>query len=97
MQQTVNPAATRTGQKNLAGAGLGLRRALLGAFLDAQPEQVEFVEVAPENWIDVGGRYAKQFRQVTERLPLICHGLSLSLGGPSPLDTEFLKAAQSIP
>lgn len=55
---------------------------------------VDFMEVAPENWIGVGGRFGRQFRAVAERFPLVCHGLSLSLGGPAPLDTTFLQSVR---
>ncbi|NIR58243.1 MAG: DUF692 domain-containing protein [Gammaproteobacteria bacterium] len=72
------------------GAGLGLRRALLGPLAADPPAQVDFMEVAPENWIGIGGRLGRQFRWFTERYPLVCHGLSLSLGGPAPLDEGFL-------
>jgi len=48
------------------------------------------MEVAPENWINVGGRRGRQFRAFTERFPFVCHGLSLSLGGPDPLDETFV-------
>ena len=51
---------------------------------------VDFLEVAPENWIGIGGRFGRQFRALSERYPLVCHGLSLSLGGPQPLDFGFL-------
>ena len=51
---------------------------------------VDFWEIAPENWIGVGGRYGKQLRRFTERYPFVTHGLSLSLGGPTPLDETFL-------
>ncbi|MBX9894002.1 MAG: DUF692 domain-containing protein [Nitrosomonas sp.] len=72
------------------GAGLGLRRSMLSSLTDQATQSVDFWEVAPENWIGVGGRYGHQFRQLTERFPFICHGLSLSIGGPSPLDEAFL-------
>jgi uncharacterized protein (UPF0276 family) len=72
------------------GAGLGLRRTLMGPLADQPPSQVDFYEVAPENWIGVGGRYGKQFRAFTERHAFMCHGLSLSIGSPSPLDETFL-------
>lgn len=49
------------------------------------------MEVAPENWIDVGGRFGGRFRQIAEQVPLVCHGLSLNLGGPAPLDEAFLR------
>lgn len=72
------------------GAGLGLRRTLLGPLQDAAVDAVDFVEVAPENWIGVGGRLRRGFRSVVDKYPLLCHGLSLSLGGPAPLDETFL-------
>ncbi len=73
----------------IRGAGLGLRRAFAAEVI-AAPPAVDFYEVAPENWMRLGGRLGKQFRALSERVPLICHGLSLSLGGPAPLDREFL-------
>jgi len=78
------------------GAGVGLRRALMGPLSSVTADQVDFMEVAPENWIHVGGRYGKQFRQYTERFPFICHGLSLSIGSPSPLDWELLGQIKSF-
>ena len=91
----MTPNATKqspaVAQSRLCGAGLGLRRALLDELLEQQPEQVDFVEVAPENWIGVGGGYGRRFRQALEHYPLVCHGLSLSLGSPAPLDEMFLR------
>jgi uncharacterized protein (UPF0276 family) len=52
--------------------------------------EVDFFEVAPENWIGVGGAYGRRFRELTARFPFVNHGLSLSIGGPGPLDFEFL-------
>jgi uncharacterized protein len=72
------------------GAGLGLRRAHLDRLADAIPSQIDFMELAPENWIQVGGRWGRQFRAIAEQIPLICHGLSLNLGGPVPLDESFI-------
>jgi len=72
------------------GAGLGLRRALVREVADQPANAVDFWEIAPENWIGVGGFYGKQLRTLTEQHPFICHGLSLSIGGPSPLDEAFL-------
>lgn len=73
------------------GAGLGLRRSFL-AELSAQPAAAlpDFLEIAPENWMGMGGRYARQLRELSERFPLVCHGLSLSIGGTRPLDRDFL-------
>lgn len=70
--------------------GLGLRRALLGALRSAPPGDFDFLECAPENWIGVGGRYGEALAELSARHPLVCHGLSLSLGGTAPLDETFL-------
>ena len=59
-------------------------------------ESVDFFELAPENWIGVGGRPGRQFRELAERFPLVCHGLSLSLGSPAPLDTAFLEQVKAF-
>lgn len=75
----------------LHGAGLGLRRALLGPLTEQLPQNVDFMEIAPENWIGVGGSLGKQLSLFTERYPVILHGLSLSLGGPAPLDEAHLQ------
>ena len=77
-------------QYPVTGAGLGLRRSLLEA-LSSADDAVDFMEVAPENWINVGGRFGRQLREYTERYPLLCHGLSLSIAGPAELDWELLK------
>jgi len=74
-----------------ASAGLGLRRDLLQALEDATPGTVDFVEVAPENWIGVGGRAGRRLAELAQRYPLVCHGLSLSIGGPEALDEPFLQ------
>jgi uncharacterized protein (UPF0276 family) len=58
---------------------------------DDPPDAVDFYEAAPENWMRIGGRLGKQFRSLTERFPCVCHGLSLSLGGPAPLNEAFLR------
>ena len=73
------------------GAGLGLRRALLGPLSSVAADNIDFMEVAPENWMNVGGRLGKHFRSFTERFDFLCHGLSLSIGSPDPLDLEFVK------
>lgn len=57
---------------------------------------VDFLEVAPENWIGVGGRYGRQFRAMAERYPVVLHGLSLDIGGPDPLDAELVHAVREL-
>ncbi len=78
-------------QKIITGAGLGLRRDFLDEYDALDQSDVDFMEVAPENWIPYGGRLQEQFRRYTDRFPFVIHGLSLSIGGPTPLDTDFVK------
>lgn len=75
----------------VAGAGLGLRRGLMDALMASPPTEVDFMEVAPENWIRVGGKLGKKFRFFTERYPFLIHGLSLSIGSPAPLNESLLE------
>ncbi len=53
--------------------------------------RVDFIEVAPENWMNVGGYWKKLFDKKLEDYPLFTHGLSLSIGSPDELDFKFLK------
>ena len=78
------------------GAGLGLRRAFIGSLADDIPSQIDFMEVAPENWIDVGGGLGRQFRKITEQMPMVCHGLSLNIGGQAPLDEAFVRRVKQF-
>lgn len=75
---------------NVSGAGLGLRRSLLNLLQHTTLDDIQFMEIAPENWIRVGGRLGKRLRYYTERFPFVCHGLSLSIGSPAPLNRELL-------
>jgi len=75
----------------LRGAGLGLRREFFEEFMAAPPSQVAFLEVAPENWMHVGGKRLRDLEFFTEKYPLVCHGLSLSIGSPAPLDQNFIS------
>jgi hypothetical protein len=73
------------------GAGLGYRRELMNDLDGRVPDVIRFFEIAPENWIDLGGSLGRRFRAFTERHRFVCHGLSLSLGGPAPLDEMLLR------
>lgn len=75
---------------DLHGAGLGFRRDHLDALEQQVPDCIDFFEIAPENWIGTDPVSAKRLRTLTERYPFVCHGLSLSLGGLTPLNTDLL-------
>ncbi|MFQ3235608.1 MAG: hypothetical protein ACI9C4_001170 [Paraglaciecola sp.] len=79
------------GVKTFSGVGLGLRREMMEELLPDIPQAIDFWEVAPENWIPLGGKYQQQLRTFTENCQFTTHGLSLSIGGPEPLDINFIK------
>ena len=60
------------------------------------PDNVDFMEVAPENWINIGGKLGEKFRFFTERYPLLIHGLSLSIGSPAPLNESLLHDVKAF-
>ncbi len=80
----------------VTGSGLGLRRDLFNELETNFPADIDFMEVAPENWIGVGGRLGKRFRAFTEKVPFVSHGLSLSLGSPAPLDESLVQDVKNF-
>lgn len=80
----------------VTGVGLGLRRSMMDELMAAPPWDLDFMEVAPENWIGVGGAAGRKFCWFTDRFPFVTHGLSLSLGGPAPLDEHFLERVRGF-
>ena len=82
-------------RSDIRGAGLGLKRELLPQLMEQQGKpwlsQLHFLEIAPENWIAAGGKYAAELDWLKQHYPIVCHGLCLSLGGPDPLNIPFLQ------
>ncbi len=82
--------------KNISGVGLGLRMEFLDELLSRSSQPVNFLEIAPENWIGVGGWRKKKLQAYCQQYPMTCHGLSLSIGGPNPLDKNYLSALKQF-
>lgn len=76
--------------------GIGYRKEFSKTFLNTDVLQPDFVEVAPENWLGVGGYWKKELKQVLEKYPLYCHGLSLSVGSPEGIDIGFVKQVKQF-
>ncbi|MBC7755651.1 MAG: DUF692 domain-containing protein [Bdellovibrio sp.] len=90
---------------DIKGVGLGLKRELIPQIqrlfndrnmADTTISNINFVEIAPENWIGAGGKAATDLAWFIERYPIACHGLCLSLGGPDPLNVGFLKQVKAF-
>ena len=74
----------------VSGTGLGLRREFMDELVALDKPMADFYEVAPENWMEIGGVIGKKFTAFAEQNTVICHGLSLSIGSPAPLDEHFV-------
>ncbi len=83
-------------QSIFQGVGLGFKRDMLDSVDEFANSPVDFMEVAPENWLPIGGSVGRQFRQLTEKFPFLLHGLSLSIGGSTPLDEPFIRSVKAF-
>ena len=85
---------------DITGVGLGLKRELIpqiqSLYSNHPIANINFVEIAPENWIGAGGKAEADLAWFVERYPIACHGLCLSLGGPDPLNISFLKQVKQF-
>jgi len=61
-----------------------------------EPPVLGFLELAPENWLEWHGQYRQLFESLSQQIPMVAHGLSLSLGGPDPLQVEFLHKTKKF-
>ncbi len=72
--------------------GLGLRAEFSNELLERPDKPVNFLEIAPENWMKMGGKRANLLKEFSRGYPVVAHGLSLSIGGPAKLDYSFIEA-----
>ena len=95
----VTPASNTTAPHSI---GLGLRRRLVEEWRDLEQQgygnqpRPEFIEVTPENWMGLGGKFRRNLAYFTERYPVYAHGLSLSIGGPTELDMAFVDRLKTF-
>lgn len=71
--------------------GLGLRWELIDELLATLPSSIDFLEVAPENYVGRGGHVRNALDRLGSRYPLLTHGLTMSLGGSEPLDRRYIS------
>jgi len=75
---------------------LGLRREHFGSLLNALPAEISWFEIAPENYMEIGGKVYRDFCQLAEKIPVVAHSVSLSLGSLDPLNRNFLKQLKNF-
>ncbi|MEZ4750036.1 MAG: DUF692 domain-containing protein [Bdellovibrionota bacterium] len=77
------------------GFGVGLRTDHYNDFMNASPD-VDWLEALTENYLGTGGRPRQVLRQLAQRYPIVLHGVSLSIGGTSPLDKNYLRLLKEL-
>ena len=77
------------------GVGIGLRHEHYDAIL-ACTRRVDWLEIVPENYVGIGGRPARVLDQCLERWPVLAHGVTASVGGPDPLDEDYLHGLRRL-
>lgn len=77
--------------------GVGLRRRHYEPLLAEPPlPGLDFFEVIPENFLGFGGLPRRALAAARARVPVVTHGISLSLGGPDELDQGYLDALRGL-
>ena len=77
------------------GHGVGLRAAHYDAWQRAVPG-IDWVEVITENVLDVGGRPRRMLERVRSEVPVVLHGVSLSIGSTDPLSLTYLRSVREL-
>lgn len=77
------------------GFGLGLRTPYYQEILEQRPA-VDWFEVVSENYLVEGGKPLYYLEAIGEHYPLVMHGVSLSIGGPHPLDRDYLQRLKRL-
>jgi hypothetical protein len=73
-------------------AGIGLRNEHIPALLQQpQHKDIDFLELAPDNWMNIGGAKREHLADISKKYPLIAHGLSLSIGDICPLNEKYIN------
>lgn len=77
------------------GFGLGLRIPHFEDVLNGN-HNIDWFEILSENYMVDGGKPRYYLEQVAERYPIVMHGVSMSIGSTTPLDTTYLKQLKQL-
>ena len=81
--------------RRLSGVGIGLRRPIFRSILETD-RRIDWLEFVPENFLLDCGFARATLDACAERWPLVSHGVSLSIGGPDPLDAEYVGSLRAL-
>ena len=77
------------------GFGLGLRREHYQDILNTLPS-VDWFEVLSENYMVPGGKPLDFLMKIREHYPMVMHGVAMSVGSTSPIDTSYLQQLKTL-
>lgn len=77
------------------GYGLGLRPQHYAEILESNPP-IDWFEVLSENYMIPGGQPLRMLDAISERYPVVMHGVSLSIASTAPLDLEYLAELKTL-
>jgi uncharacterized protein (UPF0276 family) len=77
------------------GIGVGLRIPHYEDIFSKEPD-IDWFEIISENFMVDGGKPLENLEKILERYPVVQHGVTLSIGGPSPLDFDYLKRLKAL-
>ena len=80
----------------LQGFGLGLRTEHYADFSHPPPTGVDWLEIISENYLVPGGKPLHHLDRIRASLPMVMHGVSLSIGGSDRLDLRYLRALRAL-
>lgn len=77
------------------GHGVGLRPKHYLRMLDERPP-VDWVEAITENFMAPGGRPIAVLERVRREVPVVLHGVSLSIGSVDPVSSAYLRDLKAL-
>jgi uncharacterized protein (UPF0276 family) len=82
----------------ITGFGLGLRTDHYADFraTPAPKLGVDWLEVISENYLVPGGKPLAHLDAIRRDVPMVMHGVSLSIGSADPLDARYLKELKAL-
>jgi hypothetical protein len=90
------PAATveKTENRSALAVGLGYRFPLHDLILD-HLEKFDTLEVVIDNYLTATDRQARNIEEISTRIPLVCHGIGLSIGTAQKPDQRYIESVNA--
>ncbi len=80
---------------SIQGFGLGLRPEHYRDFIERRPA-VDWLEVISENYMVPGGKPLHFLDTIRRDIPMVMHGVSLSIGSTDPLNLDYLRDLKAL-